>query len=408
MSATSKNKSLFKVGVSLRSGPVYTTRILHGIVDFARRAGDWQIEVDSDFHFGHRPARLNESWDGKGIIFLGGENEVGKAALLHKRKLAIVNCTGWWNRFPGAPAVFWDDEKIAALAADHLLSLGLKHFAYFGPKHFPPSHARATAFARSLKRAGRSCALCEWRAEEIGEVAIWTASVWRRAATFFRRQIATLPPGVGIFANNDITASLVIQVGAEMGRSCPEDLAVVGFWNDRVICESTHPSLTSIDVDAAALGFQAAETLDRMMRQPGHRPAKIAFTGACELIKRESSDYLCFRDDLIAQALRYIRQHAPLRNISVDEVAATVPMSRSSFTNRFRAATGTAAKAEIVRVRLEHAKWKLATTDATITQIAEAMGFESSQELARLFRAKVKLSPSDYRTRHSRSPSETE
>jgi LacI family transcriptional regulator len=395
----SQNRSMFKVGVSLRSGLAYTTRILHGIVDFARRSGNWQIEVDSDFHFGQRPARLNDAWDGHGVILLGGENEVDAAAIFRNRKLAVVNCTGWWNRFSGAPAVFWDDEKVAAMAADHLLSLGLKNFAYFGPKHFPPSHARARAFAQKIRDAGHSCTLCEWQPEEIEEVAIWTAPVWRRAAHLFRQQIAKLPPGVGIFANNDITASLVIQVGAEMQRSCPGDLVVVGFWNDRVICESTHPSLSSIDVDAAALGFQAAEMLHRMMCERGYRPAKITFVGACDLVTRESSDYLCFEDELIALALRYIRKHAPSRNLSVDEVAATVPMSRSSFTSRFRAATGASAKAEILRVRLEHAKWMLANTEATVTQIGDAMGFESSQDLARLFRTKMGLSPTEFRQR---------
>jgi LacI family transcriptional regulator len=399
MPVSLKNQTAFKIGVSMRSGPAYTTRILHGIVEFARRAGNWRIEVDSDFHFGQRPVRLNEAWDGHGIILLGGENELGRAGGFRKGKPDIVNCTGWWNRFPGASSVFWDDEKIAGLAAEHLLSLGLRNFAYFGPKHFPPSHARATAFARKIKTAGNSCALCEWSPEEIGEVAIWTDSVWRKAAKLFRRQIAGLPAGVGIFANNDITASLVTQVGAEMGRPCPQDLVVVGFWNDPVICESTHPSLTSIEIDAAAFGFQTAQILDRMMRKPDHRPEKITFAGACELVRRESSDYLCFKDELIARTLRYIRKHAPLRNLSVDEVAATVPMSRSSFTGRFRTAVGLSAKAEILRVRLEHAKRLLAANDPTITEIANEMGFESSQDFARLFRTKTGSTPTDFRAR---------
>ncbi len=354
--------------------------------------------MDSDFHFGPRPVTLDASWDGDGIIALSGENRILDAAWLKKSKISVVNATGWFDEYPGAPIVFWDDTQIAQLAAEHLVRLGLDRFAYIGPERFEPSHRRGRTFQHILNRADKPCQIFEWNEKHMPDVVIRSNDDWRAAIHFIQQSLDQLDLPVGILANTDITASLVIQAATEMDLRCPEDIAVMGLWNYKIVCESTLPPLTSIEIDYHKFGYEAATILHRMIAEPDYQPPTITRTDGRKLIIRESTDYLSFDDAHIATALRYIRQHAPIRSLSVSEVLDRIPMSRSSFTARFKNAVGHSAKTEISRVRLEQVKKLLHQSDWTITRIAEECGFDSSQDLSRLFRKQLGQTPSEFRT----------
>lgn len=385
--------------MALKSGPNYAAGIFQGIVDFARSAGNWEIEVDSDFHFGQRPAQLNSSWKGDGIIPLSGENRILDGAWLKKSGIAVVNATGWFDEYPGAPMVFWDDISIAHLAAEHLSGLGLSNFAYIGPKLFEPSRRRGRVFQQALEHAGMRCQIFEWDQKHMPNVVVRNSDDWHSAIRFIQQSLNRLDFPAGILANSDITASLVIHAVEEMGLRCPEDIAVMGIWNYKPVCESSQPPLTSIEVDYREFGYEAATILHRMITEPDYQPPATTWKGSSRLIPRASTDYLTFDDDLIATGLRYIRQHAVNRSLSVSEVIEQVPMSRSSFTARFKKAVGHSAKNEIVRVRLDQVKKLLHQTDWTITRIAEECGFDSSQGLSRLFHEQVRKTPTQFRER---------
>jgi len=387
-----------RIGVALQSGPSYAAEIFQGIVDFSRAAGNWRLEVDSDFHFGPRPVTLDSSWTGDGIIPLSGENRILDAAWLKKSGIAVVNATGWFDEYPGAPIVFWDDTQIAQLAAEHMISLGLNRFAYIGPERFEPSHRRGRTFQQILERADKPCQIFEWNEKHMPDVVIRTNDDWRSAIHFIQQSLEQLELPSGILANTDITASLVIQAATEMGLRCPEDIAVMGIWNYKIVCESTLPPLTSIEVDYHKFGYEAATILHRMITEPDYKAPAITRTGGRKLVLRDSTDFLSFDDDLIAAALRHIRQHASRRSMSVSEVIDQIPMSRSSFTARFKNAVGHSAKNEITRVRIEQVKKLLHQTDWTVTRIADECGFDSSQDLSRLFRKQLGQTPSQFRS----------
>ena len=371
--------------------------IFHGIVDFSRAVGNWQLEVDSDFHFGPRPVSLDCNWTGDGIIPLSGENRILDADWLKNSGIAVVNATGWFDEYPGAPIIFWDDTQIAQLAAEHLVSLGLDRFAYIGPERFEPAHRRAHTFRQLLEQAGKSCQLFEWTEQHMSDVVVRSREDWRSAIQFIQQSLTQLELPAGILANTDVTASLVTQAAEEMGLRCPDDLAIMGIWNDKIVCESSQPPLTSIEIDYHKFGYDAATILHRMITEPNYKAPEITRSGGRKLIPRESTDYLSFDDKLIATALRYIRQNATVRPMSVSEVINQIPMSRSSFTARFKNAVGHSAKTEITRVRLDQVKNLLHQSDWTITRIAEECGFDSSQDLSRLFRKQLGQTPSEFR-----------
>jgi len=385
-----------RVGVVLTTGLTYTTEILNGLVEYAWQQGHWRLEVDSEFHFGQRPAKINEDWKGDGIILVGGERDMDQR--LWRRRIPMVNATGWTLGRSKLPFLFWDDADIAARAFRHLHSLGLEHLAYVGPQAFPPSRIRADAFARLARRKGISLHRLEWNPREVNEVAIRSQSQWRRAEELFMRWMASLPHRpIGIFANNDITASILISAGQSMGWNCPQDFAVMGFWNDKVICGSTHPALTSIQMDASAFGRKAGAMLDDLMsNRPQARDASVLMP-ASKVIPRESTNILPFDDALIGRVLKQIRREARHQPVRVEQLTRDLPMSRSSFTARFRSAVGHSAKQEIQRIREEEAKRLLRQTDWTITRIAEEMGFESTQDFTRFFKVQTGMAPRHFR-----------
>ncbi|MCF6312736.1 MAG: substrate-binding domain-containing protein [Verrucomicrobiales bacterium] len=392
-----KNPATLRIGIALQSGPSYAVEIFQGIVDFSRKVGNWQLEVDSDFHFGPRPVSLDASWKGDGIIPLSGENRILDAAWLKKSGIPVVNATGWFDEYPGAPIIFWDDTQIARLAAEHLVSLGLNRFAYFGPQRFEPAHRRARSFRQLLEQAGKSCQLFEWTEQHMPDVVVRNRNDWRSAIDFIKQSLQQVELPAGILANTDVTGSLVTQAVEEMGLRCPDEIAIMSIWNDKMVCESSHPPLTSIEIDYHQFGYDAATILHRMISEPSYQPPDITRSGGRKLVRRESTDYLSFDDPLIATALRHIRHHGQHRPMSVNEVIDLIPMSRSSFTSRFKNAVGHSAKSEITRVRLDQVKKLLQQSDWTITRIAEECGFDSSQDLSRLFRKQLGQTPTECR-----------
>ena len=63
------------------------------------------------------------------------------------------------------------------------------------------------------------------------------------------------------------------------------------------------------------------------------------------LIARQSTDVLAGDDAQLAQAIRFVREHA-CDPISVADVLRIIPLSRSTLENRFRASLGRALHAQ--------------------------------------------------------------
>nr|WP_281494044.1 AraC family transcriptional regulator [Jannaschia sp. S6380] len=91
-------------------------------------------------------------------------------------------------------------------------------------------------------------------------------------------------------------------------------------------------------------------------------------------------------DDIrLARAVDYAETHiaAPL---TMGELARAAAMSASAFSRAFKASTGETPWAYIRRRRLQCAGERLARTDDTLAQIAEACGFADASHLARCWR----------------------
>ena len=78
--------------------------------------------------------------------------------MLQQLKLPVVNLRLTSLDVP-FPYVGVNHAKVSAMAAEHLLSLGLKNFGFFGrPRGLNPGlDQRADAFVAAIKAAGFAC-----------------------------------------------------------------------------------------------------------------------------------------------------------------------------------------------------------------------------------------------------------
>ena len=82
----------------------------------------------------------------------------------------------------------------------------------------------------------------------------------------------------------------------------------------------------------------------------------------------------------------------------LEEVAEKVGLSLRSFRRRFTDATGEPPIQYLQRIRLETAKHLLVSSTLGIDQIAYRVGFEDPSYFSRLFKQKLNVTPSEYRS----------
>lgn len=102
------------------------------------------------------------------------------------------------------------------------------------------------------------------------------------------------------------------------------------------------------------------------------------------------------RDSVVAPAVRLVNDQ-PERAWTVEQLARSVALSRSAFTDRFRRATGEAPMRYLSRVRLTRAAEYLHATDATLGEIASACGYSSEFTFSRAFKRAFGIAPGRFR-----------
>lgn len=98
----------------------------------------------------------------------------------------------------------------------------------------------------------------------------------------------------------------------------------------------------------------------------------------------------------IAEAIRYIQTHY-MEKITLEEIAAMIPMSRYHFCRRFHELTGATFLEYLSNVRLAKTHQLLMETDLSPGEIAARCGFSSTAHLTRVFRKKYQMAPGQFR-----------
>jgi LacI family transcriptional regulator len=224
---------------------------------------------------------------------------------------------------------------------------------------------------------------------------VQTGDRWDKQCRQLRGWLARLPLPIAVMACNDDVGLRVLDACRRASLQVPSQIAVAGVGNDECLCDLSLPQLTSVHLNPARIGYEAAELLDRMMDgQPVEQHEYLV--APREIVARMSTDIVAAEDPLVAEAILFIREHA-CEGIDVGTVCRHVCRSRGALEPRFKQNLGRTVHQEIQRVRLNRVRELLAATDLPIKQIARASGYHYPEYLMRIFRQTTGKTLKQYR-----------
>lgn len=373
------------VALLVETSNAYARGLLEGVIDYMRAHQAWSIFLPEQERGADAPRWLLK-WRGDGIIARIETDAIART--IRRTKLPVVDVSAA-RRVTDIPWVETDDAEIAALAAEHLIERGFQHLAYCGDSGFNWSVWRQQHFTRIVQAAGCECDVHASPPRFSDDYS------WNRDKQGLMAWLRRLPRPVGIFACYDIKAQQILDLCREMSISVPEEMAVLGVDDDRLLCDLATPPLSSVIPNTHRTGYEAAMLLDQMMS--GQRvPAEAHLIKPLGVRTRQSTDILAINDQYVASALRFIRHHA-CEAINVSDVLREVPLSRRVLESRFRTILGRTPHEEITRLRIERVKQLLSETDLSLSEIAQRAGFEHVEYLSVAFKREVGLTPRAWR-----------
>ena len=177
----------------------------------------------------------------------------------------------------GVAAVIPDDHAGMALAVDHLHDLGHKRIGHVaGPPATSTGSRRAAGFLAAVRAHGLEPGPIE-------DVPSFTVEAGRAAG---HRVLASSERPSAIVAANDLIALGVLDAGAALGLSCPDDFSLVGF-NDMPFVDRLLPALTTVRIDEYEIGLRASRSLLQLVEDPSAKRETIMI--GPELVVRGST-----------------------------------------------------------------------------------------------------------------------
>ena len=195
------------------------------------------------------------------------------------RKIPLVFFDRAFNDIPTYKVII-DDAKSSCIAVTHLIERGHKKIAHLsGPIAMDICKQRLKGYKNALKKASLPI-----MKELIRYSGLQESDGYTSMDSLLKDNI--IPDA--IFAVNDPVAIGAFQRIKEAGLRIPQDIAIVGFSNNK-ITSLIEPPMTTVNQPSFEMGKKAAEILIDMIekRKNGYTNKTVVFEA--ELIVREST-----------------------------------------------------------------------------------------------------------------------
>jgi LacI family transcriptional regulator len=369
--------------------------ILQGVNRYVKEHEHWSIYLEPR-DLGTEPPTWLQRWKGDGIIARVSEPRIAEIVL--KSKMPAVNVSAALPELP-FPRVECSPSSQARLAARHFVERGFHNFAFCGDKkHFNNWSTRIAAhFSACVRGSANGC-------EMIAEYYLGGRKIkdWDTEQDALAEWVAQLRKPVAILTINDPTGLRILEACHKAGIDVPESAAVLGLENDELVCSMADPALSSLIPNAQIVGYKAAEILDLIMKGQAACDQVISVE-PIGIVTRQSTDVRAHYDDVVAAAVRFIRERAYDR-IGVDDIVRKVNVSRSSLDRHFKSILGRTAHEEILRTKLKAAMQLLAETKLSLAEVAAKVGFEHTEYMGVVFRRELGITPGAYRDQAMNDP----
>lgn len=350
----------------------------------ARLAGEqgWHIRAE-------RRREPPKDWTGDGVLVMLEDIPplMDFVRRIRRRGIPLVDLL---EDRPEVPLVrvTGDNPAIGRLAAEHFNAHDFRHAAFFSVRHNHTHDLRLEGFRTAWR--GEAPAVWLWPDAADGH-----PEDWNRMSAWLTELLHRAPKPLAVFAWNDYDATHVLNACRRANLKVPEEVAILGVDDNKVICEHQRVNLSSIAHDHERVGYMAAATLERLM-SGGTVARELVRIKPRGIVTRASTDTFAVNDPALKPAIDFIERNLG-RPFGAAQIAEALKIPRIRLDRLFAAKLGHSTGTEIARRRIAEAKRLLRTTDLSLAEIASYCGYCHASFLIRTFKNATGMTPVAWR-----------
>lgn len=293
------------------------------------------------------------------------------------------------------PHVINDDQAVGHLAAESLLKAGYERLVVVHGRSFPALE-RVRGFCKCAEENHIPCTVRPVEFRRLKEKETFHDVFWEHRLEI-REFVQKLSPNTGIFCPFYSGAVEVREmISTDSNLTIPENIGLISGEQPQEIFRQQ--DLAYVVLDGQQIGARAGEVLKEIITGKRTREAQIIQIAPTEIHRgktlRQSSS------EILVEKVRQFYKVRLNKAVKVDEVAASVGLSRRVLELRFKEMGLPSPYEYLTRMRLRRAEDLLITTNLSIDQIAEACGYGEARILTKRFRAFKGMPPSRFRKQH--------
>jgi len=255
----------------------FYSEVIRGIDSVARRES-YQIMLSSSHADNEEILTAARSMLGRvdGLLMMAPDDASAETVHRIRRRIPLVLINPAVNS-TGNCSVAIDNYAGALQAVNHLLGMGHRQIAMVcGPQGNMDANERLRGFHKALSDAGLDPADSKVIAGDFREPSGFSAGA---------ELVKMMPRPTAVFVANDSMAVGLLASLESLGVKVPGDMSVVGF-DDVDIAGYLRPPLTTVRIDAFALGQRAAQMMINEIQIPENGPSQDILLPATLKIRR--------------------------------------------------------------------------------------------------------------------------
>jgi LacI family transcriptional regulator len=333
-----------------------------------------------------------EQWAPKGVMVLNSQDKV--IEWCRKNDIPYISMLGGRDSLAKHHYnACIDDLAVGKVAAEYFLHRGYRIFAFVGNGNYAFSLERQDGFESTLRASGIKVHDFIHSTPEFEE----RPKPRMLYHTAMAQWLKGLPKPTALFAGNDWEALAVIQACNENGIRVPDDVAVLGANDDKLVCRLCLPRISSVKLPFSRLGQEAATMLLAATRSAkSAAEPKTTLLPPISVISRNSSVEYNVSNPVVRQALDMMRAEIR-RPFKIHHLLKHIGVSRPSLERYFKEELGETPLVTLRKLRLDRAKTLLADTQLNNAEIAAQTGFTSNIRFVTAFKQMVGITPGSYR-----------
>lgn len=370
----------------------FAYRLLEGIINYSKESGQqWVICKMPPAYKRKLGMEQVVTWakKWKADVVIGQFDDDDDVTLFRKNNIVAL-AQDYRHRFKEIPNITANYIKTGEIAADLFLSKVFKNYGFFGYNKVCWSDERCEGFKRKVKASG----MCEFFSIYDGQN---IDNLWFYETAGLREWLLSLPKPIAIMACDDNQANILLEACHSCGLKIPMEVSVIGVDNDEVLCNMSNPTISSINIDIARGGYEAARMAVEMMNDPSMKGEDVVLQ-PLYVVNRSSTSVFATKDPYVLKALLYIHENVD-RKINVYDVLKNVPLSRRLLELKFKKEVGETIYSYLSEARIERFAELLRTTNDLVSNIALKMDEEDSKSISRRFKELKHCTPLEYRRR---------